>query len=277
MNRENHLRKRKKLTNEKVRSVYKGQMKPAIFDYICNISSNHHYVFINNPKVASTSILRLLQQNECLETANLMKCPHTRHESPLLKLSDLDFDDQVQYLYSDNVFKFSFVRNPFTRILSAYKSKIDRLSRRFKFNPERPFNYPPKGQIIRALCGVAIDEQSDFNMKISFHEFLEVVCSQNEYEMDCHWKTQHKVLCVDHLDYNFIGRFETLNQDINLVSDKLGFSSDYAFGVSNETGSSALLDQYFTPDLVKMVVDKYQRDFEIFGYSEALQPLKLAV
>ena len=255
--------------NKKVSAVFSESMTSEVFDYICNISPKFNYLFVNNAKVASTSILKLLQENECINSASSLSSPHLRDNSPLLRVSQLSKDDQDKYLFSPDAYRFTFVRDPFSRILSAYKSKIERPLNGFRFNPEKPGSYPPKGHVIQLLTGNKISENTDFDMEISFAAFVQAVCSQETKKMDIHWKPQCDLLCVDNIKYDFVGKFENLSKDIASISRRLGLSDKYDLSVSkNKTGSSLVLKQHFTPDLIKLVVNKYERDFSSFGYRE---------
>src|SRR5690348_8095516 len=93
-----------------------------IVRYHSNISDIWRYYFFANPKVASTTTLYVLQTAERNGTPPLLEDLHNRSKSPLRS-----FDEHVTpevVLTGDAYFKFAYVRNPFTRILSCYLDKI---------------------------------------------------------------------------------------------------------------------------------------------------------
>ena len=248
--------------------VCDGKMRKQILNYICNVSSKYKYLYVNNNKVASTSILKMLQHCEDSEAAELMSNPHERGKSPLGKLTSLSHEKQNQYLFGDDIKRFSFVRNPYARILSAYLSKIVRPLEGYKFNPDRPSAVPPKGQIIRLFTGQPINESTEFNMNIDFKTFVELVSEQSTYEMDPHWKPQYDLLMADKIEYSFIGRFEEMSSEIETLMNLIKITNYDSPGYSdNRTNSVSQLREYYTDETIKLVAEKFKIDFDHYVYS----------
>ena len=99
------------------------------------------------PKAACSSIKRLLHKIELHDTPyQPNKNVHDRAHSPLLRPTQLPPRAFTECLTSAGWFRFAFVRNPFTRVLSAYLDKIRR-------------DRPEKAAILAALD--RLGDQSD--------------------------------------------------------------------------------------------------------------------
>jgi len=256
--------------SDKLCVAMKNRIKPLQFDYLYNISELHGYSFMNNPKVASTSILKQLQRYENSDAAKLLRSPHIRDESPLQRLSHYSADQQESLLLGTERKTFTFTRDPYSRVLSAYLSKIQKPLIGYKFDPSTPNVYPPKGAIISISTGKPVDESTDFSIEVSFDEFVEVICSQETIDMDVHWKPQYHLLLPDLIDYSYIGRFENLNKDLDNILAVIGVEQLNSLEFSkNKTNSNSKLSTYFNQVSLRKIEDRFAEDFEHFSYDDA--------
>jgi len=185
-----------------------------------------------------------------------MKNVHDRTVSPLARLSDFSYDEQDALIFGDSTYKFTFVRNPYSRLLSAYRSKIERC-------------LPAKKEIIAVLDGKHKSEVESVERDITFSEFIDVVISQSALEMNSHWKHQVAHLNIESIEYDFIGRFETFSQDIKKVCKRIYGDNSVELPVSkNYTGADELLDVYYDRDLYHKVYTAFREDFERFEYTK---------
>ncbi|MCB1754086.1 MAG: sulfotransferase family 2 domain-containing protein [Gammaproteobacteria bacterium] len=228
--------------------------------YSTHASENQRYLYTETPKVACTSIKRSLQIAEYQsrhEEVPAIVNPHKRDTSPLLTLDTFSAEELDKLLFSDDYYRFCFVRNPFTRLASGYMSKISR-------------NLPAKRQILSIIKGVSAKEIEDLSEFVSFEEFVEVLASQSEYHMNPHWRPQYSQLFFEHINYHFIGKFERLSEDLSLVSQRFQDNAGIELTLpkaKNKTNSSSMLDSLYTPAIVKKVISIYEKDFEQFEYS----------
>ena len=244
--------------SKKVSEMIQEYDTERLADYHCNVSTKYSYMFWENPKVFSTSILKFLQSKECLKTSKEMKSSHDRNASPLMRLSIFDHQLQDEILFGNKYFKFAFVRNPYVRLLSAYKSKIEK-------------NLPAKYEILSVLHSENDKSKLDLQEQVSFEAFIDIVCSQEVVNMNSHWKIQKYHIHYDSIEYDFIGKLENVEQDLSFVTRKIFGSETKRLPISkNFTDSSSLLNNYYDRALARRVEEKYKSDFECFGYNSSI-------
>jgi hypothetical protein len=235
---------------------YCKYVQPNNFEYSINISLKHKYMYVETPKAGCSSIKTLLQRME-LESTTFYRPDfediHNRNFSPLLKPSQVGSFNK--FISRNDIVKFCFSRNPFTRLLSAYLEKIEQTK-------------PQKRQILMHLG----KNPSKTNEYISFDEFVNVVCEQPIINMDPHWRVQYYQTFQDTIKYDFIGKLEFFDRDILAVM--MNINTDFDKYMTNElrhsTKAVEFLDKYYTPSLADKVKAKYMKDFEFFNYSDEL-------
>lgn len=238
-----------------VTSLAHESISPALMKYLANPSMRHSYFFMENPKVASTTILTRLQTKEVVPEMDPVENVHAREKSPIPTITSLSEIAQWRMLISDEVFRFTFVRNPYGRLLSAYLSKIDKSLR-------------AKAEILGVINGVDKSEITDLTQPVSFQEFVDAVCVQDIDDMNPHWKPQTCITLIDAIDYHFIGRFERLHEDFGYVCNRLFGTSATLPDSRNKTGSSSKMEQFYDTDTQQKVLQRYESDFAAFGYND---------
>lgn len=166
------------------------------------------------------------------------------HEVPSRKAKKLFLhpsqlsSSQVQML--DQWFRFTIVRNPYTRTLSAYLDKVERHHRRGK------------------------------NVPNSFAGFLDSLAGGALCD-NAHWAPQHALLLLPLEKFDFIGRVESLDQDMAYIRQRI-LGEDNAPAITNSvlnhaTGAVDKLKRYYDAYCVERVQTLFRQDFEAFGYS----------
>ena len=159
------------------------------------ISHKHKFIFIRPRKTAGTTMQNVLSQicgdNDIVTSGyddgnkNIDQSCWDGHPHPHLW--------DVKQLVGEDIwreyFKFTFVRNPFDRFVSAYSD----------FTQIRNLNLT------------------------TFKDFCKSF-PDSEFSEDIHWIPQHKLLCDDEtIVPDFIGRYENISDDLKKISDIIGF------------------------------------------------------
>jgi hypothetical protein len=160
------------------------------------VSHKHRCVFIHIPKTAGQSVEKVFLDLHGLDwedRAPLLLRQNSNPEMGPPRLAHLKAADYVRYQYLsqslfDSYFKFSFVRNPWTRIVSAYQYLGYEGLISFK-------------SFVDLLPGF-LAEGDDF------------LCPQTDY-----------LFCKGELRVDFVGRFENLQKDFDHVCRTLQLGS----------------------------------------------------
>jgi hypothetical protein len=186
-------------------------------------------IFVHVTKCAGISICMSLFGN--LGGAHL-RIPHYQ-----LVFSKREFEDY---------FKFTFVRNPWDRLVSA-------------------FLFLKKGGANRTDKLWAEENLSCFR---DFNTFVTDWVDRKNINKWKHFVPQYKFICEPRSQIpsvDFIGRFEHLNEDYSYIQNRLGSKSDLQHLNSTE-GRKRGYKEYYTEATQKIVADVYQEDIRIFGY-----------
>jgi hypothetical protein len=148
----------------------------------------------------------------------------------------------------ERFFKFTVVRNPYSRALSAYLDKI--VSGR-------------KLAYLRRAPGAA--------PLPSFADFCTYLDRGGLHE-NAHWAPQTSLMLIPIDRFDFMGRVETLSEDLKRILERVAprgavAGSDVA---SRRPRASASLAAHYDDRCAEIVRRLYRSDFEAFGYSERL-------
>ena len=142
----------------------------------------------------------------------------------------------------DELFKFTVVRDPFSRTLSAYLDKIDR-----KYNITTE--------------------------KVSFKDFL-ISLKKGKLYSNLHWAPQTSILLIPLDEFDFIGKFEKLNTDLSYIISRIKNETVHEFDYSKKgppsTSATDKIAKYFDKECVELVQEMYSKDFELLDYSNSL-------
>lgn len=220
-------------------------------NYLLNISKKNKYIYFEVPKAASSTIKYRLQLLEVDNDKSLIpKHVHDKLKSPLNSPLVYNIDDLENMFQS--YYKFSIVRNPFTRILSCYLEKICGVQW------ERDIRLPQLG--------------FDPNDNISFIDFLKAIQKQNPFAMDLHWMPQTHLLSINKLSLDFVGKQESFESDFNKIIIKIfDFQSKNMVNkATHSSGADEKLNKYFSKEAIDLVVEIYSDDFKNFNYATVL-------
>jgi len=146
--------------------------------------------------------------------------------------------------FADKCFVFSFVRNPYHRILSCYLDKIKKETSYKGF-----LRYGNK-----------------FWKSMTFFEFLETIQKIPDSDADQHFQSQASILSDqnNNLLPHFIGKLENFEDDFRILSHKLKTDS---LKVAHQNRSKMKNRRSFLNQTTKeLIFKRYEIDFEQFDY-----------
>ena len=235
------------------------------------VSHGHQFLYCQTPKVGSTNWLRVLSLLEGGKNDDDVK---SIYNFPIPLLSYLDETEQEKVLL--NYRKFMVIRDPFERILSAYKSK---------FLPFKNFSVPLFSELSRKIIQHYRSSKSlSKQIYPTFEEFVKFVIDesksikiQSHYSEPRHWLPQNELCYPCDIDYDFILKMdEILNIESDFILDALGvpfnirypkkdsFQNYYHTTQANVTE----MKQYFSqvnPKHLNALYHYYEKDYKIFG------------
>lgn len=225
-------------------------------NYLTHIDDRRRLVYVETPKVACTSIKKFMMDQYAGDSFPLENKSHVHNRtiSPLKQISELTTEDALA-VYGPDFQRFSFVRNPFSRLLSGYLDKL--VTNEYERNRHLPMMGFEPGSHPTLL------------------DFLERLAKMTDVSRDIHFTTQSALLMVNRVDYTFIGRFEGFRQDFlrmqNLLYGIKHSDQSYEdFGKHHASNANEKLAQYYGPREVDLVLEIYHADFDFFGYSKDL-------
>ncbi|KAJ7384480.1 Carbohydrate sulfotransferase 11 [Desmophyllum pertusum] len=154
-------------------------------------------------------------------------------------------------------FKFMFVREPFERLLSAYLDKF------YSGDPAFHNNYGK--EIVRRYRPGSRPEDKN----ITFDEFVNYVINIGNGYWNEHWQTYDKLCHPCAVHYDFIGRFENLEEEARYVLSGISRNLSVSFPQVNPSNTSTKVPFYYSQiprERLYKVVQLFGGDSKMFGY-----------
>lgn len=223
-----------------IRKMYSRQ----IIEQSIRSVPSENLIYLNNPKAGCSSVKMSLWRilNNC--NSEGVRDVHAIDGSP--------FVNQIQDvggIFSARV--FTFVRNPFSRAVSAYMNKIsDRKSVNWGWFAKR----------------YSVREDMD----ISFDDFIEIIHADSPELLDPHWRPQYINVLYPLSEPNFIGHVETIDQQLPevLAAYLPGRGGQAVSHRPHKTNASETYREFLqNPATRRRVIELYYEDFQYFSYS----------
>lgn len=240
----------RKIANSPFHRLYPSELPASIVNsriYVCNDRS---FIYFRIPKAANSYILANLIYNDL----------YPKGDGDDIKLSEVDklkemkstFHlmgvDDVKYAV-DKYYKFTVVRDPYSRFVSVYLDKIAR----------------NKKQAAKVCRKLGCESGADIDVE-AFIDYLEMEGSIYE---DPHWALQSDLIPLPNHSLDYIARFEDLENGANIiVGEVFGQGKIKKMASEHATNASSLSDEILTTALRNRVYNLYREDFDRFGYEK---------
>ncbi|XP_072166052.1 carbohydrate sulfotransferase 12-like [Diadema setosum] len=170
--------------------------------------------------------------------------------------------------YAANFTKVIFVRNPYTRLLAAFRDRLEaypnrNLNQRRAHNKKIYIKYGNHSELERPDKSVKSEMYN-----VTFKEFIDYFLAKN---YDIHWQDVYRI-CNPCLGYDYIGRLETYNEDVIEALKLMGVDSKFhlykSLDVSNSSDDVIMKKYYDTlsDEQFEKVRQRLSTDMAYFGY-----------
>ena len=244
------------------------------------VDRQHKFIYCPINKNASSSLLKSIATINFLTEGK--QAPqfsrNTYHIYCLLNYSLANYTyKEASTILNSDYFKFAIVRNPWARLVSTYANFFIRLLSSGRVS-----------DLARDTAKFFYGEQKylEYEDSITFEQLVEYVCAVDDRDLDPHCQPQS--LFLGNIKYDFLGRMENLNDDLDFIQKSLNLSfnipklnrtnyDDSSQSDENFSGFSSLqlrkienkipnYKQFYNSRLINIVADKYAADIARFGY-----------
>eukprot|EP01065_Artemidia_motanka_P034930 TRINITY_DN42912_c0_g1_i1.p1 TRINITY_DN42912_c0_g1~~TRINITY_DN42912_c0_g1_i1.p1 ORF type:complete len:685 (+),score=188.36 TRINITY_DN42912_c0_g1_i1:55-2109(+) len=179
-------------------------------------------------------------------------------------------NEELAAMFNDGgYFKFTLVRNPYTRALASYLERFHNCRQRRS-----------EGECLmwaRALVGTSMPKEDVLRLRLTFEQYLRTMHEtkrsgeQKLNFMTAHWLPSAQVCAVDELPFDFIGRMES-PEDMALlfeVAGERGHDSQSASRLAHSVGTSTKMATYYETDrILRSASTFYRQDTMLLGYTD---------
>jgi hypothetical protein len=231
------------------------------------VNDEYKFIFCMMPKLACTNWKRVFLALNDIPNKNYIMNElysrhvhgmHGQHAKTLNKYSQPEIQERLQ-TYK----KIIFVRDPFERILSAFKDKMFR-------NDSSVFR-----DIAKKIIQLKRRDGTPKTGNVKFLEFVQYLTDPDTFQSsyDQHWAKYIHLSQPCILRYDFIGKFETMDADVDLAFKYMGIDGIVKFpqreAAYKDTKRSDIVQLYY-----KQLPEHYLRklwkllknDFILFSY-----------
>jgi chondroitin 4-sulfotransferase 11 len=213
-----------------------------------HINHDKKLIYLSNSKVACSSIKASMYH---LEQQQDYRSVHKAANAQKQYEIDVPYDRYADY------YKFTFVRNPFARLVSCYVNKLHEDREKLGKTMDRLY-------FARYLFGY-------LNVDKGFHNWARRVCRIPDRYADRHFISQSYLVHDKNgnMLVNHVFNFENLARDYGAISEKFDLAPLPHY---NKTNKGNWMD-YYDLRTARIVYRRYKRDICEFGYQGAYDEL----
>lgn len=166
--------------------------------------------------------------------------------------------------------KFLFVREPFVRLISAFRSKFELENEEFY----RKFAVPMLRLYANRTSPPASASQAfRAGLKVSFANFIQYLLdplTEKLAPFNEHWRQVYRLCHPCQIDYDFVGKLETLDEDAAQLLRLLKVDARLHFPPSYRNRTASSWEQHWFAQIPlawrRQLYKLYEADFVLFGY-----------
>jgi chondroitin 4-sulfotransferase 11 len=212
------------------------------------ISHKYKFIYSHIPKAAGTTVENALKSYASKTFGRNAEKKWLRNK----KLFDA-FEIHNDY------YKFSFARNPWDRLVSCYV---------FFSSTHSIIN----SSFVDFIKSIDLFLREDNRPELHYYSIQNNTCADGLSGVNIKAPSQSPLLGYHVLpqayfirdDFNFIGKVENLQEDFNIICDKIGIPRQ-GLPQKNKTNHKHYTE-YYDDETKQIVAEKYAKDIEYFGY-----------
>nr|XP_020754851.1 carbohydrate sulfotransferase 8 [Odocoileus virginianus texanus]XP_020754852.1 carbohydrate sulfotransferase 8 [Odocoileus virginianus texanus] len=238
------------------------------------VEDRHRVLYCEVPKAGCSNWKRVLMVLAGLASSTTDIQHNTVHYGSALKRLDT-FDRQGILHRLSTYTKMLFVREPFERLVSAFRDK---------FEHPNSYYHPVFGKAILARYRAnASREALRTGSGVRFPEFVQYLLDVHRpVGMDIHWDHVSRLCSPCLIDYDFVGKFESMEDDANFFLSLIRAPRNLTFPRfkdrhSEEARTTARITHQYFAQLSTLqrqrTYDFYYMDYLMFNYSKPFADL----
>lgn len=238
------------------------------------VEDRYKLLYCEVPKAGCSNWKRTLMVLAGLASdARTITHDQAHYNNHLKKLDSFDYKGIMHRLQTYT--KVVFVREPLERLVSAYRDKFE--------NPNRHYHTIYGRPIISKYRANPSPEALSTGNGVTFKEFVQYLLDVHRpVGMDIHWNLVDYLCHPCLIDYNFIGKFEKMQEESNFLLRIMKAPSNLTLpqfkdrNPKDQKTSSEITEKYFaqvSPWQRQRVYDFYYMDYQMFNYSKPFKDI----
>ncbi|KAI5097981.1 carbohydrate sulfotransferase 8, partial [Silurus meridionalis] len=267
-----HMQKTRHKLIKEVCAKYRSNISQTVTSHHVSriyVEDRHKLLYCEVPKAGCSNWKRVLMVLAGVASSTQKINHETVHYSNhLTRLDSLDQHAVSERLRSYT--KVLFIREPMERLVSAYRDK---------FESPNSYYHPVFGKPIISKYRVNASKSAlRTGSGVTFQEFIRYLLDVHRpIGMDIHWEPVSQLCSPCLLDYDFIGKFETIEEEANFLLHRVGAPKNLTFPTFKDRNpeaartSTRITQHYFTQLSAsdrQRVYDFYYMDYLMFNYSK---------
>jgi hypothetical protein len=246
-------------------SEYYAELSERGFSQVADIDvlPQHRILYLWIPKCASTTIRMAL-------SAMNRRAPASSEQVHMRRYSGLKSPKQVgpstfyRIVNDPAALRFSFVRNPYDRVVSAWADKFQ--------NKPLVTGDPFVEKYLKWRKAMNYPRLDDADQTLSFVDFVHFASATSDRRIDPHWQLQDDILNIPGIRFDFIGKVESFSLDFIRVCEHVGADPAMAAAANGHFNKSQrqVWRDYYTSALADQIYRAYERDFDRLLYPRAV-------